>query len=140
MPRPNSDFVPAPLTDADIARAFSSPRDSIMPSSGFAASVMAAIAHDTAAPAPIPFPWKRALPGIAAVAAALTLLIAAVVSMVRSAPAAPASPVQTGALDTAALLPFLHSTQDTNVAVWTAVTLGAVIVSLVFFRRLLSTR
>lgn len=35
----------------------------LVPSSGFAASVMERIRHETAAPPPIPFPWKRAVPG-----------------------------------------------------------------------------
>jgi len=39
--------------------------DALVPSSGFAASVMDAIHQQSAAPAPIPFPWKRALPGLA---------------------------------------------------------------------------
>jgi hypothetical protein len=135
--RPNPEFIPAPLTDADIARALSSQRDTLLPSSGFAASVMAAIAHDASAPAPIPFPWKRALPGFAAIAVALALLIAALVSMVLSAPAA--APVQAGAIDNAAVLPFLHSTQGTSVVLWTAVSVGACVVSLVYFRRLLDS-
>lgn len=139
-PRANSKFMPPPLTDAEIAHALASQRDSILPSSGFSASVMAAIAHDASAPAPIPFPWKRAVPGFAAIAVALALLIATLASMVLSAPAAPAAVVQAGAVDSAALLPFLHSTQDTNIVIWTAVIIGACIVSLVYFRRLLTTR
>ena len=38
--------------------------DDILPSSGFAASVMDAVRREAAAPPPIPFPWKRALPGL----------------------------------------------------------------------------
>jgi hypothetical protein len=38
----------------------------LLQSSGFAASVMDAIQLQSVAPAPIPFPWKLALPGIAA--------------------------------------------------------------------------
>jgi hypothetical protein len=49
--------------------------DTLVPSSGFAASVMDAITAQSAAPAPIPFPWKLALPGLAAF---LIALIAAV--------------------------------------------------------------
>ena len=104
---------------------------------------MAAIDHDAGAPAPIPFPWKRALPGIAAIAVALTLLIATLVSMVASAPSAPSAPsgpTEVGAIDSAALLPFLHSTQGTNIVLWTAVIIGASVVSLVYFRRLLASR
>lgn len=140
--RSSPNFPPAPLTDAEIARALASGQEAILPSSGFAASVMAAIAHDASAPAPIPFPWKRALPGFVAVAAVLALLIAVLVSMVLSAPAAPAvaAPAQSSVLDTATLFPFLHSTQSTNIVLWTAVTCAACVVSLVFFRRLLSSR
>ena len=38
------------------------------PSSGFLASVMDRVREEAAAPPPIPFPWKRALPGMALVA------------------------------------------------------------------------
>ena len=38
--------------------------DEILPSSGFAVSVMDAVRREAAAPPPIPFPWKRALPGL----------------------------------------------------------------------------
>ena len=36
----------------------------LVPSSGFAASVMERVREEAAAPAPIPFPWKRAVPGM----------------------------------------------------------------------------
>jgi hypothetical protein len=36
--------------------------DELMPSSGFAASVMEQVRQEAALPAPIPFPWKRAIP------------------------------------------------------------------------------
>ena len=38
--------------------------EDLVPSSGFAASVMDRIREETTAPPPIPFPWKRAVPGI----------------------------------------------------------------------------
>jgi hypothetical protein len=38
--------------------------EGLIPSSGFAASVMDRIREEAAAPPPIPFPWKRAIPGI----------------------------------------------------------------------------
>jgi hypothetical protein len=38
--------------------------DNIVPSSGFADSVMGAIIREATEPPPIPFPWKRALPGL----------------------------------------------------------------------------
>ncbi len=38
--------------------------EELIPSSGFLASVMERVHEEAAAPPPIPFPWKRALPGI----------------------------------------------------------------------------
>jgi hypothetical protein len=40
----------------------------LIPSSGFLASVMESVAEEAAAPPPIPFPWKRIVPGVALVA------------------------------------------------------------------------
>jgi hypothetical protein len=68
-------------------------RDTLLPSSGFAASVMEAILREAAAPPPIPFPWKRAIPGLAALLVGMALLIrltAATVSSFRESPADPA--------------------------------------------------
>ena len=36
----------------------------VVPSSGFLASVMERVREEAAAPPPIPFPWKRAVPGM----------------------------------------------------------------------------
>ena len=49
-------------------------QDEILPSSGFTASVMDAVRREAAAPPPIPFPWKRALPGLIVIAFALILV------------------------------------------------------------------
>jgi hypothetical protein len=38
--------------------------EELIPSSGFLASVMERVEEEAAAPPPIPFPWKRAVPGI----------------------------------------------------------------------------
>lgn len=37
--------------------------DALVPSSGFLAAVMERVREEATAPAPIPFPWRRALPG-----------------------------------------------------------------------------
>lgn len=37
--------------------------EELVPSSGFLAAVMEKVEEESRAPAPIPFPWKRALPG-----------------------------------------------------------------------------
>jgi hypothetical protein len=66
--------------------------DELLPSSGFAASVMDAVRREAAAPAPIPFPWKRALPGVVVGFLVLAwILMAWIVDMARSitAPAVP---------------------------------------------------
>jgi hypothetical protein len=59
-------------------------QDEIVPSSGFVASVMETVQQETAAPAPIPFPWKRALPMFVAMLAALTMLVAGIVELFRA--------------------------------------------------------
>ena len=38
--------------------------EELIPSSGFAASVMERVQEEAAAPPPLSFPWKRAVPGI----------------------------------------------------------------------------
>lgn len=42
--------------------------EELMPSSGFLTSVMGRVQEEAQAPAPIPFPWRRAIPGIVLVA------------------------------------------------------------------------
>jgi hypothetical protein len=61
--------------------------DDIVPSSGFVARVMDAVRVDANAPPAIPFPWARALPGIAATMVTFVALIAGFFSMVNEAPA-----------------------------------------------------
>jgi hypothetical protein len=39
-------------------------QEQIVPSSGFTASVMDTVMREATAPPPLPFPWKRALPGL----------------------------------------------------------------------------
>jgi hypothetical protein len=49
--------------EAEIDRILASEED-LIPSSGFLASVMERVQQEATAPPPIPFPWKRAVPGI----------------------------------------------------------------------------
>jgi len=60
----------------------------IVPSSGFTTSVMEAVRREAAMPPPIPFPWKRALPGLAA---CLAILVVAVFASHSGAAPQPAS-------------------------------------------------
>jgi hypothetical protein len=67
-----------------------SEEEEIVPSSGFSASVMEAVRREAAAPPPIPFPWKRALPGLIVSGLALVwALMEGVVQMIRGNTAAP---------------------------------------------------
>jgi hypothetical protein len=43
----------------------------LIPSSGFLASVMERVRQEDSTPPPIPFPWKRAVPGMALLAGVL---------------------------------------------------------------------
>ena len=47
----------------DSVDAILASEEAIIPSSGFLAAVMERVQEESRAPAPIPFPWKRAVPG-----------------------------------------------------------------------------
>jgi hypothetical protein len=64
----------------------------IVPSSGFVGGVMDAVRREAAAPPPIPFPWMRALPGLAAGVLALVAMIIVVVK--NAGQTSSAAPVQ----------------------------------------------
>jgi hypothetical protein len=63
------------MNDAEIDPVLSG-QDEILPSAGFVACVMDAVRREAAVPPPIPFPWKRALPGLA-----LALVVMALVAV-----------------------------------------------------------
>jgi len=77
------------MPDDELDLILSSAASDALPSSGFSRSVMEAVQSEASTPSPIPFPWKRALPGVAA--AALALVWASVVAFTQlgSGPAAP---------------------------------------------------
>jgi hypothetical protein len=99
----------------------------ILPSSGFTASVMDAVRREADVPQPIPFPWKRALPGIIAGGAMLgAVLIVIIVQLAGAAPAAPLPPAWNAAL---------HSIQETTLRLggpWIALALLASLACLKF--------
>jgi hypothetical protein len=72
--------------------------DNIVPSSGFTASVMESVKREATALPPIPFPWKRGLPGLGW---CLAVSIAFIIMGPRSGDNPP--PVS-GALDLSAVL------------------------------------
>jgi hypothetical protein len=76
-------------TDDELDRILGSAEQDVVPSSGFTRSVMEAVHREASIPPPIPFPWKRALPGVAAGALALVWIFVVAVKQVGSAPAGP---------------------------------------------------
>lgn len=77
--------------------------DTIVPSSGFVARVMDAVEQEATAPAPIRFPWKRALPGLAACLALAAVLI---VNLAAGMPHSSGNAYRPATSDR--LLPILH--------------------------------
>jgi len=59
----------------------------IVPSSGFTANVMDTVRREATEPPPIPFPWRRVLPGLAVSVVALGMLVAMGLSEMRQMPA-----------------------------------------------------
>lgn len=86
--------------------------EEIRPSSGFVASVMDSVRHEATAPPPLPFPWKRALPGILAGVLALAVLCVSAASLFTGQVAAPPGP----SVLAPAFLHALHSVAWGNAA------------------------
>jgi hypothetical protein len=123
------------IKDEEIDRVLSL-KDEILPSSGFAASVMDAVRREAAAPPPIPFPWKRALPGLVAAGFALALvLVAGVVAITQRASTTP----QFSASLPSVMPPIFHGGIE-SAAIWTALALLVAFVSVKFSMRLASGR
>jgi hypothetical protein len=103
----------------------------LVPSSGFLASVMERVEEEAAAPAPIPFPWKLALPGILL---AVGVLGWGAVEVVRAAlPAVRAISLPEPHIATSFAVPL-------QAAAWTAGALGVSLVSWLLSRRLAGRR
>ena len=65
------------MSDDELDRIFSADQG-IVPSANFTRNVMAKVRLEAAAPPPLPFPWKRALPGLALCVLSLAAMWAAV--------------------------------------------------------------
>ena len=76
----------------DLDRILSKDQE-ILPSSGFVNSVMDSVRREALTPAPIPFPWKRALPGLASVVVSLGLLLIVGGAVFTPGIAAPSQPL-----------------------------------------------
>ncbi len=117
------------LHDNDEIDRILSREDGILPSSGFAVSVMDAVRREAAAPPPIPFPWKRALPGLIAGGFALVLVLVAVVAgvarLARASTMVPFSP----SLSLPSVAPTILQRNLESAAIWTVMALLLTLVS-----------
>jgi hypothetical protein len=64
MNQPTQDDQIKHAVESDPIDRILASEEPILPSSGFLASVMERVQEESRAPEPIPFPWKRAVPGI----------------------------------------------------------------------------
>jgi hypothetical protein len=111
--------------------------DEILPSSGFAVSVMDAVRREAAAPPPIPFPWKRALPGLVVAGLALALVLVAGVVAIAQLDKATAPPPSMSL--PSVLAPIFQGNMG-SAATWTLLTLLVTFVSVKLSMRLASGR
>jgi hypothetical protein len=124
MNRTKSTRSEAQHTEIDHILATEEP---LVPTSGFLASVMERVREEAAAPAPIPFPWKRALPGMIVVASILTAGAFEIVR--RGLPAAGEFTLAVPQISLAAVRPLEQ-------AGWVALALGASLFSWMVSKRL----
>jgi hypothetical protein len=101
--------------------------DPLVPSSGFLASVMERVHEEAAAPPPIPFPWKRAIPGLVFVSGVFSWSAFEVVR--RGLPAVSTVTLAVPHINAAAERPLEE-------AGWVAFALGASLLSWLLSRRL----
>ncbi|MGO9776452.1 MAG: hypothetical protein ACLQGT_06205 [Terracidiphilus sp.] len=114
------------MLDAKI-EALLAGEEELIPSSGFLGSVMECVQEEAVAPPPIPFPWKRTLPGILAITGVFTW---GAVKLFRQGLPTLSSP--------ALPLPHLPATLDLPLeqAGWVALALGVTLLSYLLSRRL----
>jgi len=124
MNRTKTNPIEATNTEIDRILATEQP---LVPTSGFLASVMERVREEAAAPAPIPFPWKRALPGMVVAAG---ILGAGAFEFVRHAlPAAGELTLAVPQISVVALRPLEQ-------VGWVALALGASLFSWMLSKRL----
>lgn len=93
------------MTKDDLDRVLIAKDEDIPVSSDLAPSIMEAIRSENVMPRPIPFPWKRALPGLAATGVTLAGLLAFVFEQLAHV----AVPLPTNAIFPAGWMPLAWS-------------------------------
>jgi len=114
--------------------------DEILPSSGFAVSVMDAVRREAAAPPPIPFPWKRAVPGLVAAGLAAVLVLAAGVVAIGQLGRTSTSAQFSTPVSLPSLMPSIFHGGMESAASWTVLALLVTFVSVKLSMRLASGR
>jgi hypothetical protein len=127
------------LTEHDEAEINSilSREDEILPSSGFTVSVMDAVRREAASPPPIPFPWKRALPGLVVAGLALVLILIRVIAAIAQLGKATTPPLSMSMPPVPA--PIFHGGLG-SAAIWTMLALLVALVSVKLSMRVASGR
>ncbi len=109
--------------------------DELVPSSGFAASVLEAVRREASAPPPIPFPWKRAWPGLVAAALALVVVPAALIGpFARAVASHPTAPISVSSIAS-----LLRPAADAG-CLWVLVALVVTLASIGFSKRISGSR
>jgi len=110
-------------------------QDEILPSSGFAASVMEAVRREAAAPPPIPFPWKRALPFLVVATLVLAAVVVAGVAVIVQISREPSSQGATVSSLLTSLMPMWQGTSGATLG-WISLALLTALASVKFAMRL----
>jgi hypothetical protein len=109
--------------------------DNIVPSSGFIEAVIDAVRHEAVTPPPIPFPWKRAVPGLVAGVLALVLMAMGLVKALTRAGSVQAIPQFSAPV--APVVALFHPNLQ-NVAIWAMLALLAAYISVKLSMRLVT--
>ncbi len=126
--------------DEDQINRILSREDEILPSSGFAVSVMDTVRREAAAPPPIPFPWKRAVPGLVVASLAAVLVLAAGVVAIGQLGRTSTSAQFPTFLSLPSLMPIIFHGGMESAASWTVLALLVTFVSVKLSMRLASGR
>ncbi|HEY6303406.1 MAG TPA: hypothetical protein VIX14_10105 [Terriglobales bacterium] len=126
--------------DEDRINRILSREDEILPSSGFAVSVMDAVRREAAAPPPIPFPWKRAVPGMVVASLAAVLVLAEGVVAIGQLGRTSTSAQFPTFLSLPSLMPIIFHGGMESAASWTVLALLVTFVSVKLSMRLASGR
>jgi|SRR5260370_30819914 len=124
------------ISNNEIDRVLSR-EDEILPSSGFAVSVIEAVRREAAAPPPIPFPWKRALPGLVVGGLVLAVVLVAGVVAIAQMDKATAPPPS---ISLPSGLAHIFQGNVESAAIWTMLALLVTFVSVKLSMRLASGR